>query len=126
MADLASKRERFELHVPQASEPLTDKTITTVTYSGETGMSRFLYTFSLIEFTADSDTIVVTLQVSFPSTWEHDRGVLAGILGDGPQTACAGRPVASPSLMTQPTTDQGLSGQETSMRESFKREPRRP
>jgi len=80
IADLASKRDTFDVHIPERTQSFGDKAITYVTYAGEKGLTRYLYTFSLVEFTAHSDVVVVTLQVSFPSNWDEDRPILEGIV----------------------------------------------
>ena len=80
VADIQSKRENFYTLEPQAASYDGGKTLTTEVYSGEKDQSTYTYKFTLIEFSENSDIVLVALQVAFPSSWDTDRPILDGIL----------------------------------------------
>jgi hypothetical protein len=79
IADIQGKRKNFKLYANEKVFDVKDKIVTTRVYSAEKDHSRFLYTFSLIEF-KQSGTVVVVLQTSFPSAWKNNKGTLQKIV----------------------------------------------
>ena len=81
--DLDSKRKNFKEVEEEKVVRLEGKTLTTVVYSGEEGSSRHFYKFTLVEFTANPELMVVLLQVSIPSYWATNKSVLEAIAASG-------------------------------------------
>ena len=52
------------------------KTLTTLVYSGEKGISRYYYRFTYIQFDENPDIHLVVLQVALPRNWVGDEPVL--------------------------------------------------
>jgi len=77
--DLRSKRENFNLIEETKDAADGGRRIKTVVYSGEKGVERNYYIFSLVEFD-DSDEFAVVLQTCFPSAWDGGKAVLEEIV----------------------------------------------
>lgn len=78
--DLKGKRKNFEELESLQTHEYADKTITSISYSGEKDLSRNCYVFSLIEFKGDKDTFAVVIQVALPSEWEQSKSTLNEII----------------------------------------------
>lgn len=74
--DLRSKRQHFEEFVPIQKYEHVDKTVTSITFLGDIGSSRYCYRFSLIEFKEDNTKFAVVLQVVTPEDWDQSEPVL--------------------------------------------------
>lgn len=79
IADIESKRENFKLYADEQVFDTKNKRVTTRVYSGEKSHLRHLYVFSLLEF-KKSGTVVVVLQITFPSEWQRNRATLHKIV----------------------------------------------
>ena len=80
VADLKSKRQKFFEMEPIQTRDFSDKSITSVTYTGEKDSVTYCYRFSLIEFKADSNRFAVVLQVSIPEAWNAGKVTLDEIV----------------------------------------------
>ena len=79
--DLRGKRENFKEFEAKISTSDEVRSITTETFSGEKGVSKNIYRFSLVEFADDPDVFAVVLQTSVPSVYRSKKADLAGIVG---------------------------------------------
>lgn len=77
--DLGSKRTNFKVFEKEQVVQLEGKRLTTVVYSGENGLSRNYYRFTLVEFAGNPALIPVVLQMSIPSYWRENKPVLEAI-----------------------------------------------
>jgi hypothetical protein len=77
--DLRSKRRKFTELVAENRVAADGKTLTSVAYTGEKGLSRYVYRFTLIEFDDDPSQIAVALQVAIPGRWQASAPVLDAI-----------------------------------------------
>lgn len=77
--DIKSKRRNVEEWEAIQTRKYDDKTVTSVTYVGDKGASRFCYRFSLIEFQPDDSRFAVALQVAIPGDWKRSKPVLQRI-----------------------------------------------
>jgi hypothetical protein len=77
--DMRSKRRKFTELVAENSVAADGKTLTSVAYTGEKGMSRYVYRFTLIEFDDDPSQIAVALQIAIPGRWKKSEPVLDAI-----------------------------------------------
>lgn len=74
--DMKSLRKNFkpvEINQPVRGD---NKTLTTVMYSGEKGISKYYYRFTYIQFDENPDIHLVVLQVALPSNWLDDEPIL--------------------------------------------------
>jgi hypothetical protein len=78
--DLKSKRKKFEILEAEKEFKSGDMNIITVTYSGEKGISRNYYKFSVIESKKPADAYLVILQTIIPSQWDKKKNTLEKII----------------------------------------------
>ena len=74
--DMKSIRKNF---IPVSDEKTirdNNKSLTTVVYSGDKGISKCYYRFTYITFDKNPDIHLVILQITFPSTWINDELIL--------------------------------------------------
>ncbi len=77
--DLRSKRSNFQILEPMQTVTLNDKTLTTVSYTGEKEASKYNYRFTLIEFIEQPDYYPVVIQVALPEKWLVGKAILEDI-----------------------------------------------
>ena len=77
--DMRSKRRNFTELAAENRVAAAGKTLTSVAYTGEKGMSRYVYRFTLIEFDDDPSQIAVALQIAIPGRWQESEPVLEAI-----------------------------------------------
>ncbi|MBN2340417.1 MAG: hypothetical protein JXX29_00555 [Deltaproteobacteria bacterium] len=78
--DLMSKRKNTGVVEKETTFKDEGKTITQVVYSGDKGVSKHYYVFSLIEFGKPELPVLVTIQVAVPSQWKKSKDVLVDII----------------------------------------------
>jgi hypothetical protein len=79
--DLKSKREKFKILEAEKIIETDEKKLITVVYSGEKGVSRNYYKFSVVETKKPADAYLVILQTIIPSQWGKSKEVVENIVG---------------------------------------------
>jgi len=77
--DLKSKRKNFAVLENKQIIRTDQKKLTSIVYSGEKGVSRYYYRFTLVEFLKNPELFLVVLQVSIPSYWKLHKPILEEI-----------------------------------------------
>ena len=77
--DLRSKRDNFEVLEPTQTNATGDKKLTYAVFSGEKGAIRGHYRFTLIEFIANPELVLIALQTAIPSQWDKHKPILEAI-----------------------------------------------
>ncbi len=78
--DLKSKRNNFKILETEKEFQSGGMNIITVAYSGERGVSRNYYKFSIIESKKPADAYLVILQTVIPSQWNKRKATLEKII----------------------------------------------
>jgi hypothetical protein len=79
ITNLGSKRNNFELFEPRETFEDAEKRLTTATYKGDLGNSRYCYRFTLVEFLDDTSNFAVVLQITTPGKWRASKPVFEAI-----------------------------------------------
>ena len=79
ITDLSSKRSHFKVLEPLSMSEKGNAKFTTVTYSGEKGLSRYCYRFTLVEFKSDDSKFAVLIQTSLAGEWKNAKPIFEEI-----------------------------------------------